>query len=82
MSFFSLESTKLSVIKEQPFKLEREIQKIVENNLEILLDLKFVKSEFTISGTVQQLRIDTLAFDIKSKAFVIIEYIDKKQKYL
>lgn len=56
MSFFSLESTKLSVIKEQPFKLEREIQKIVENNLEILLDLKFVKSEFTISGTVQQLR--------------------------
>ena len=79
MSFFSLESTKLSVIKEQPFKLEREIQKIVENNLEILLDLKFVKSEFTISGTVQQLRIDTLAFDIKSKAFVIIEYkLDKK----
>lgn len=79
MSFFSLESTKLSVIKEQPFKLEREIQKIVENNLEILLDLKFVKSEFTISGTAQQLRIDTLAFDIKSKAFVIIEYkLDKK----
>lgn len=43
-----------------------------------LLGLEFVKSEFTISGSVQQLRIDTLAFDRKNKAFVIIEYKQDK----
>lgn len=66
-------------LKESPtFKLEREIQNLVEKNLGMLLGLEFVKSEFTISGTVQQLRIDTLAFDAKSKAFVIIEYKQDK----
>jgi hypothetical protein len=35
-----------------------------------LFELDFVKSEFELHG----LRIDTLAFDNESKAFVIIEY--------
>ena len=47
-------------------------------NLNTLLGLEFVKSEFSISGSVQQLRIDTLAFDKKNKAFVIIEYKQDK----
>ena len=47
-------------------------------NLNKLLGLEFVKSEFTISGSVQRLRIDTLAFDRKNKAFVIIEYKQDK----
>ena len=68
----------LGQVKEMPFKLEREIQNLVEKNLGMLLGLEFVKSEFTISGTVQQLRIDTLAFDLKNKAFVIIEYKQDK----
>lgn len=68
----------LNQIKETPFKLEREIQHLVEANLDTLLGLEFVKSEFTISGSVQQLRIDTLAFDRKNKAFVIIEYKQDK----
>jgi hypothetical protein len=78
MSIFQLKQNSLSQIKEMPFKLEREIQGLVEKNLDILLGLEFVKSEFTISGTVQQLRIDTLAFDLKNKAFVIIEYKQDK----
>ena len=78
MSIFQLKPDNLSQIKEMPFKLEREIQNLVEKNLGMLLGLEFVKSEFTISGTVQQLRIDTLAFDAKSKAFVIIEYKQDK----
>ena len=68
----------LNQIKEAPFKLEREIQHLVEMNLNTLLGLEFVKSEFSISGSVQQLRIDTLAFDKKNKAFVIIEYKQDK----
>lgn len=78
MSIFQLKPDNLSQIKEMPFKLEREIQNLVEKNLGMLLGLEFVKSEFTISETVQQLRIDTLAFDAKSKAFVIIEYKQDK----
>ena len=78
MSIFQLKPDNLSQIKEMPFKLEREIQNLVEKNLGMLLGLEFVKSEFTISGTVQQLRIDTLAFDLKNKAFVIIEYKQDK----
>lgn len=68
----------LNQIKEIPFQLERQIQHLVEANLNTLLGLEFVKSEFTISGSVQRLRIDTLAFDRKNKAFVIIEYKQDK----
>lgn len=57
-------------VKERPFKLEREIQSVFENNLNEIMDLELVKSEFTIKNK----RIDTLAYDPSSKAFIIIEY--------
>lgn len=57
-------------IKELSFKLEKEIQNLTQKNLEAVFELQFVKSEFSLNG----FRIDTLAFDIKSKSFVIIEY--------
>ena len=78
MPLFSLKHGELVLIKEAPFKLEKEIQKLVENNLGKLLNLEFVKSEFSISGNVQKLRIDTLAFDSQNKSFVIIEYKQDK----
>lgn len=57
-------------VKEKPFKLEREIQQLFERNLETIMGLELVKSEFTIKNR----RIDTLAFDPQTRAFVIIEY--------
>lgn len=60
----------LEHIKEAAFKFEREIQQVVERNLEVLLNLKFIRSEFSLNN----FRIDTLAFDIENKSFVIIEY--------
>lgn len=60
----------LTYIKEKPFKLEKEIQSLFEANLKKVTELDLVKSEFTIKNK----RIDTLAFDPQSKAFVIIEY--------
>ncbi|MCB0540576.1 MAG: hypothetical protein KDE33_23875 [Bacteroidetes bacterium] len=60
----------LKKIEERKFKLEREIQKSTEQNLELLFNLQFVRSEFQL----HKFRIDTLAFDFESKAFVIIEY--------
>jgi hypothetical protein len=70
LRIFSINGTKLSEIREQQFPLERQIQRITEANLNDLFELHFVKSEFELHG----LRIDTLAFDNESKAFVIIEY--------
>ena len=70
MNLYNLNKTKLLQLKENPFKLEREIQNLFEQNLNLLTGLEFVKSEFSIKGK----RIDTLAYDSQSNAFIIIEY--------
>ena len=70
MRIFSTKGTKLVEIAEEQFPLESEVQRLTESNLQDLFDLILVKSEFELHG----LRIDTLAFDKESGAFVIIEY--------
>ncbi len=70
MILYINQTGKLTAIKENPFKLERDIQKVFEANLSTIMDLELVKSEFTIKNK----RIDTLAFDRQSGAFIIIEY--------
>lgn len=70
MDLYKLTKTKLEEIKNLPFKLEKDIQSLVEDNLEVLFGLEFVKSEYQLNG----LRIDSLGFDQQSKSFVIIEY--------
>lgn len=70
MKIYQAKGNILSSVKEKPFKLEREIQSVFENNLNSIMDLELVKSEFTIKNK----RIDTLAYDSSSKAFIIIEY--------
>ena len=74
MALFKNTSSNLEGIKENPFKLEREIQRLFENNLPLIMGLELVKSEFSIKNK----RIDTLGFDTQTNAFVIIEY--KKDK--
>ena len=70
MQLFQHQKNVLNSLKEKPFKLEKEVQKIIENNLEQISGYKFIKSEFTIKNN----RIDTLAFDEENCSFVIIEY--------
>ncbi len=70
MNLYKLHSNSLNSLKEKPFKLEKEIQQVFETNLSELMDLQLVKSEFSIKNK----RIDTLAYDPQSKAFIIIEY--------
>jgi len=64
----------LKQVKDKPFKLEREIQTLFENNLPELMGLLLVKSELAIKNK----RIDTLAYDKQTNAFIIIEY--KREK--
>ena len=73
MAIYKLDE-KVNLIKEISFNYEKEIQNIVEENIEILLGYKLIKSEFTIKN----FRIDSLCFDNESKSFVIIEF--KKDK--
>lgn len=70
MNLYSSKEQAIRTLKEKPFKLEKDIQSLFEHNLETIMGLQPVKSEFTIKNK----RIDTLAFDRQSNAFVIIEY--------
>lgn len=70
MDIFSVKGTRLSDLKEMPFERERDLQEIFERNLNSILGLEFIKSEFSI----QNQRFDTLAFDTENSSFVIIEY--------
>ena len=75
MKLFSIKSNKLAPIDEAPFKLEKHLQKLVEANIQSMFNgLQFVKTEFSLSGQHKDLRIDTLAFDVSGRSFVIIEY--------
>lgn len=70
MPIFKIHNSKLIPIKEISLSLEKDLQKITENNLETIFGLNFISSEFSL----RQFRIDTLAFDKETKSFIIIEY--------
>lgn len=76
MYLYKNQNNQVNSLKEKPFKLEKDIQNLFEANLIALNNLQFIKSEFTIKNN----RIDTLAFDEESNAFVIIEY-KRSQNY-
>lgn len=67
---FKKQNSKLLHIKETPFAKEKDLQKLTEDNLKTIFGLQFVETEYKI----QNLYIDTLAYDPENKTFVIIEY--------
>lgn len=70
MDLYNIKGNNLKSVDVNQFKLEKEIQQLVENNTEELFGLEFVSSEFKIG----EFRIDTLCFDKENNSFVIIEY--------
>ena len=60
----------LKEINHVDFKLEKDIQRLLENNLETVFGLQFLETEFPL----KDMRFDTVAYDKESAAFVIIEY--------
>ena len=74
MPIYNIIKDTLTEISEVPFELEKNIQYLVEHNIITIFNLDFVTSEFELN----ELRIDSLGFDIDSKSFIIIEY--KKDK--
>jgi predicted transport protein len=70
MSLYKITKNNLVFIPEKKIDLEKDLQKLTEQNLAIIFGLKFISSEFPLKG----FRMDTLGFDEENKAFVIIEY--------
>lgn len=70
MPIFNIYNQKLLPIREKEIDLERDIQKLTEQNLDVVFGVHFVSTEFSL----QNFRIDTLSFDKETSAFVIIEY--------
>jgi predicted transport protein len=74
MKLFNINGNSLERVYADSFKLEKDIQELVEKNTETLFGFEFVKSEFT----VDTFRLDTLCYDEENQSFTIIEY--KKDK--
>lgn len=70
MPLYNLQRNELKYIKEIPFKLEKDIQSLCENNMTELLGCNFVKTGFSI----ENFRFDSLGFDTTTSSFVIVEY--------
>jgi hypothetical protein len=67
---FSIKNTKLEEIKEHKFKLEKEIQTLIDNNIEKLFNLELLASEIKVGN----FRFDTVSFNKETSSFYIIEY--------
>lgn len=70
MELYKVSKNQLSLIEPVNFKVEREMQNIIEANTEQIFGDKFLASEFTVGDY----RLDTVAFDEELNAFVILEY--------
>ena len=72
MTLFHRDKNRLSLIKQAKFKNEKELQGLVEQNLETIFNCRFVATEFP-TGPVHAGRIDSLALSEDNNP-VIIEY--------
>ena len=70
MQLFKSENGELLPIERDAFKLEKDIQSLVETNMDTIFGLEFVSSEFSIA----EFRLDSLAYDEQNNSFVIVEY--------
>ena len=72
IKLFRILSPGVAELQGQSMALERELQTLMEKNLETLLGLRFLASEYS-TGAKHKGRIDTLAID-ENRCPVIIEY--------
>ena len=70
MKIYSRNNQKLKQISTTPFKLEKDIQCMIESNLEELFGYTLISSEFVLEG----FRLDSLCYDKSNNSIVIIEY--------
>lgn len=72
MPLFSVNKTTLHAVPQKPFPSEKELQRLIESNLDTVFKCRKVASEFS-TGAMHAGRIDTLALSEDNNP-VIIEY--------
>jgi predicted transport protein len=72
MPLFHIDKDKLTTARLNNFNKEKDIQTLIENNLEVVFNCKFIETEFP-TGSEHAGRIDTLALSEDNNP-VIIEY--------
>lgn len=72
MPIFDIDVDKLSAVEQKNFALEKDLQTLIEKNLETVFNCRFVASEFS-TGAQHAGRIDSLALSEEDNP-VIIEY--------
>lgn len=72
MPLFEISNQNLKQVSQTNFNLEKELQKLIESNLGVIFNCRFIASEFS-TGSLHAGRIDTLAISEDDNP-VIIEY--------
>ncbi|PPK60215.1 hypothetical protein B0F89_1261 [Malaciobacter marinus] len=72
MPIFDISGDKLSSVEQKNFALEKDLQSLIEKNLETVFNCRFIASEFS-TGAQHAGRIDSLALSEEDNP-VIIEY--------
>ena len=70
MDIYKVKKNKLISVNRDTFQKEKQIQTLVEENMDTLFNLEFVSTEFTIGD----FRLDSLCYDNETDSFVIVEY--------
>ena len=72
MAIFEIDKGKAKRVRLSEFKLEKDLQKLVEENVETIFSCRFIATEFS-TGNIHSGRIDSLAISEDNNP-VIIEY--------
>ena len=72
MAIFEIDKGKAKQVRLSDFKLDKDLQKLIEGNLETIFNCQFIATEFS-TGNLNSGRIDTLALSEDNNP-VIIEY--------
>ena len=71
LKLFNISGNEVSQLEAKSVELEKSLQKLIEQNLEILIGVTFLASEYS-TGPVHGGRIDTLGID-ENNCPVIVE---------
>ncbi len=74
MQIFQIKNNKFVKIKEKKFDYEKDMQSLVEKNLQEVFGLEFISGHLNKQFVIKNREIDTVAFDSQTNSFVIIEY--------
>ncbi len=80
MPMFEISKNNISPVSQSNFQTEKQLQNLVEKNLETIFNCRFIATEFS-TGTQHAGRIDTLALSEDNNP-VIIEYKKKESSDL